>query len=499
MIFGDSLDMNRDVYDGSVLCLSLNVNGLQSEQWKAKNDRLRNFLKNYNFDIMGFQETNLNWDQVQSKDQWEERTMGWWKGGNTSVKAFNKQDVIPTLHQPGGCMITSANSVKRKIMGCGADTRLLGRWAWTRYQGKHELSLRVITAYRPGTTAGAHTVFSQQRSYFDNLDDERHPRESMLQELCEAIKEWQEEGDRIILLMDANENVSNDHMTEIFDALGMKEVILDRHQESQDLQPTYHRGSEPIDGIFISNDIEVEAAGYLPFGESPSDHRGLWVKIKEESLFGYSMEKIPPITARRLTLDNPKVVTKWISIYKNFLMTHNLPQRIFTLQTQIEQGQWNEMLQLEYESIRVLRRQGIELADSKCRKLNMGEVPWSMTLQSARDNIELWNNVVSRKRGTKVSTRFISRLEKATNTPHSLQVTLQEATTRLKECYQRYYELKAVAHELRESWLMELAAIKTKEIGGNQHQHYKNLILQERQRISSRRMKRIFGKLKSPG
>ena len=59
--------------------------------------------------------------------------------------------------------------------------------------------------------------------------------------------------------------------------------------------------------------------------------------------------------------------------------------------------------------------------------------------------------------------------------------------------------MKAVAHELRESWLMELAAIKAKEIGGIQHQHYKNLILQERQRISSRRMKRIFGKLKSPG
>ena len=52
MIFGDSLDMNRDVYDGSVLCLSLNVNGLQSEQWKAKNDRLRKFLKRITTSIL---------------------------------------------------------------------------------------------------------------------------------------------------------------------------------------------------------------------------------------------------------------------------------------------------------------------------------------------------------------------------------------------------------------------------------------------------------------
>ena len=58
--------------DGSILCLSLNVNGLKLEKWKAKNDRLQQFLKMYNFDIMGLQETNLNWDYVQAKDQWDE-------------------------------------------------------------------------------------------------------------------------------------------------------------------------------------------------------------------------------------------------------------------------------------------------------------------------------------------------------------------------------------------------------------------------------------------
>ena len=92
----------------------------------------------------------------------------------------------------------------------------------------------------------------------------------------------------------------------------------------------------------------------------------------------------------------------------------------------------------------------------------MGEVPWSMTLQSARDNIELWSNIVSRKKGTKVSTKYISRLEKTTSNFHSCQVSMQEAYDRLKESYKRFYELKTVAFELRESWLMELAAIKAK-------------------------------------
>ena len=45
--------MDCDVYDDSILCLSLNVNGLQQEKWKAKNDQIRKFLKKYDFDIMG--------------------------------------------------------------------------------------------------------------------------------------------------------------------------------------------------------------------------------------------------------------------------------------------------------------------------------------------------------------------------------------------------------------------------------------------------------------
>ena len=141
IIYGDELETNRDIYDDSVLCLSLNVNGLKHEHWKAKNDRLRQFLKKYEFDIMGLQETNLNWNKVGAIDTWEERTMGWWKGGNTPIKANNKKDIIDTIHQPGGCMMTTVNKAKRKIIGCGVDSRNLGRWAWTRYKGKQGISL----------------------------------------------------------------------------------------------------------------------------------------------------------------------------------------------------------------------------------------------------------------------------------------------------------------------------------------------------------------------
>ena len=80
--------------------------------------------------------------------------------------------------------------------------------------------------------------------------------------------------------MDANEHVENNRMTECFEALDLKEAILDKHWVVHGTQPTYQRGSDPIDGIFVSANIKAQAAGYLPFGEGPSDHRGIWVKVQ---------------------------------------------------------------------------------------------------------------------------------------------------------------------------------------------------------------------------
>ena len=481
------------------MCVSVNINGLQHEQWKAKNERIKQFLKKYDFDIIGLQEVNLNWDKIGPVDQWDERTIGWWKGGNSTIKAYNQQDVISKPSQPGGCMVTSVNKAKTKVVEHARDFRKLGRWAWTRYRGKNNKTLRVVSAYRPGSNAGAHTVYSQQRSYFDILGNDRQPKDIMLEELRVEIVKWQDEGDLIVVMIDANEHVDKEHMKQSFETLGLREAIIEQHKEDKGYQATYNRGREPIDGIFVSEQLQIEAAGYLPFGDSPSDHRALWIRINEADAFGYAMEKLEQPQARRLTLEDPRVVRRWIEVYKAYLMDNRVIQRAFNLQVSIDNGKWNKSLEQEYEILRRLRKKGIKLADSKCRKLNMGEVPWSMTLQSARDEIELWNNVMSRKRGTRVSTRYISRLEKRVGIFHSLQVSLQVASTRLQESYKRYYELKSVAQELRESWLMELAAVKAKEAGGDQHKYYSQLIQQERDRIASRRMRRLFGKMHGGG
>ena len=46
--------------DNKLIVVSANINGLQHEDWKAKNGLVKDFLLLYNVNIVGFQETNIN-------------------------------------------------------------------------------------------------------------------------------------------------------------------------------------------------------------------------------------------------------------------------------------------------------------------------------------------------------------------------------------------------------------------------------------------------------
>ena len=251
--------------DSTIRLLCLNVNGLGTTKGKAKNSLLQQFLLKYEFTIMALQETNVNWTQLHTSDSWNERTIGWWEGGHRTVHAYNEHDMVPQLTQPGGCLLAATKKPKLLVIDQGKDFRGLGRWAWLRFRGHHQHTTRVILAYRCGYIAGENTVFSQQRRFFDFLKDGRHPRNIMVDDLLSEITKWQEEGDRIILMIDANEHVVTGNIATRLQEVGLHEGILRRHQDKEGLAPTHQKGSFPIDGIFVSENIAVKAGGYLAF------------------------------------------------------------------------------------------------------------------------------------------------------------------------------------------------------------------------------------------
>ena len=72
---------------------------------------------------------------------------------------------------------------------------------------------------------------------------------------------------------------------------GLTEAITTNREITE--AATHNRGgSNPIDRIFISHTLQIKAAGYLPFGDFPSDHHTIWIVITSENAFGIKIKEI---------------------------------------------------------------------------------------------------------------------------------------------------------------------------------------------------------------
>ena len=68
-------------------------------------------------------------------------------------------------------------------------------------------------------------MYRQHIRYLDKHGDSRSPREAMLQDLCNDIQRWQESGDQIVLMMDANEDVALLQQHPLFCEVGLTEAM----------------------------------------------------------------------------------------------------------------------------------------------------------------------------------------------------------------------------------------------------------------------------------
>ena len=475
----------------------ININGLPQEKDNIKNKQLFNSIENSQTDIIGLTETNLRWHKLSQRNQWTERTQGMWESSNYSI-GYNQKDAGTSTFQPGGTMTISIGKTSHRVHSTGKDTTGLGRWSWTKFRGSQNITLRTITAYRPciPTTRGPSTVFSQHQRYLDSIDDTRCPREAMLNDLLRFIITCRQEGDQIALLMDCNTDVRNAQFKQRMLDAGLTEAITSNRANID--AATHNRGSKPIDGIFISHTLQIKASGYLPFGDFPSDHRALWIDITSENAFGIKIKEIVRPQARKLKSDDPPSRKKFITAYTTYLSRHKLEERLYALQTRatlpLSQNDANEL-----DQIFALRMRGVEEAESKCRKLRMGEVPYSDELHKASKTIELWKAIETKKKGARYSMSKIRRLEKQLNTHNCLNVSLQEIRQNVQQAYQAYWIVKKDAKNHRLTYLERKATNIAEETGNEQDNVYKQLINREAQRLAARRIRFTLRKLRGGG
>ena len=114
----------------------------------------------------------------------------------------------------------------------GKDPTDLGRWCWTLFGGRGEHQCRVVMAYRPCEPTNKreiNTVNIQHVNYLRKQGDLRTPRQAILEDLFKDLSKWKEEGDSLLVFIDANEDIRWGSVHDMFAGLDMKDLILHKH------------------------------------------------------------------------------------------------------------------------------------------------------------------------------------------------------------------------------------------------------------------------------
>jgi hypothetical protein len=480
---------------------ALNIGTFPGHKTSTKLHKLHEFIDRHEFDIIGFQEVNTNWQKRDSGTQMEELIYGWFTRMRMNT-AYYKGYPSQISHQQGGVSQWAIGGMADRATERGEDTTGLGRWTWQRLQGKQGRFLRVVTAYRPVVNKeGMRSVWSQQRAYWIEKGVHCCPRQRFTEDLLVCLQEWVDAGDQIVLLMDANEDVREGELADKLAEVGLTDLIMGRH--GREGPPTFQLGSHPIDGIFGTVGLQGCKCGYL---QSMSDHLGLWIDIPYDLAFGPGSKPCVLAGGRRLHCKDPRIVERYSKALKPMLENQNILARTEFLYNN-RRSLSQEWVEREWNKIDKERVKIMLAAEKKCRRLRKGAIQWTPEYAVLTATLKAWTLIAAKRRRRRIDTRYFTRVLKRANLLQQAGANLEIAERAIKETRT---EIKAYAKrstEKRLNWLEGLAeAIALEELAEEdvesregaakldrrQRTIVKQLIAREEQRRSARVIRRTW-------
>ena len=448
------------------LCFQ-NINGLPVEAKNEKHQLLLSSMKEIQADYFGMIELNVNFNCIHPNSMWRER----FKIQQHTHHVYNQHSTSTAKKLYGGVGAILSDNATHRCLESGEDPSGLGRWTWSKLQGKGGMILRIVTAYRPIADQSNRpgTVFSQQEKYFAEQNQIRNPRSAILEDLGRHIQKWIRQQEQIIMGIDLNEDTWDSSAAETIENWGMKNILKQHHPNKQKVATCNknHRNI-PIDAIWTTPGIDCNQCGMLGFGQLDQgrvDHRLLWVDIDEQSIFGFK----PPPPAKRpshgIPLRDPKLVKKINRRVTAERKRNHIPQRLFALEAKAQNGQFTTADIQQFESLLhkdyVIRQK----ARKKCIKFYAGKTPYSDVIGNNRKELHLWSLILQHRKKRRIDTRKLRRLMRQTGQGNALQLTEAEATTKEKQCRQRYWKHKKEAWKLRSEFEQKVNERRAKKYG----------------------------------
>ena len=175
----------------------------------SKQQSLKDWLVQYEVDLVGWQEIGLAQHMMQKHERLAERMRDYRRKQIRISSSNNRHESIDKF-QWGGTAVIAFDTLANMTRASGADETGLGRWSWLQLEGHNNHRIRVISAYNPCRTSTKQfaTVYAQHKRYFLSKYKDVCPRQQFRIDLCNQCKKWIDNGELIILLIDCNENLN---------------------------------------------------------------------------------------------------------------------------------------------------------------------------------------------------------------------------------------------------------------------------------------------------
>jgi len=213
-------------------------------------------------------------------------------------------------YQPGGVAITTTFEVTTRYAGTSQDPTGLGRWTSVLINGRQGHSFRVVCAYNPCKSTLLNSVYQQHVRWLDKENRSDDPHTALEKDLRQALLSWLDDGEEIAVCMDLNQDIRRGPLQKMFHFLGLKEMVMNRHQASSSPPATYSRNEsdKPIDGIFCTMDDPSIRCSWSVFdGDFPGDHRTVMVDIPFQTAFGHNPPHLHTLLTPRLVVGDPRI------------------------------------------------------------------------------------------------------------------------------------------------------------------------------------------------
>ena len=490
--FGDTLSRKRP--PNCFRFMLLNHGGFPVFMKEPKHSQLKQYLLKCNMDVIGLTENNLHWKNISVHERLHTRLFGWWETLQISSAYYDTYPTV-TRSQVGGTCVLSTGKAAHRVFQYGRDPRGLGRWSWTRYQGKGGITFRIAVGYRPvPNQTGPLSAWSQQKAFFQNIDIDDDPRTMFLSDLEDSVREWKSAGDQVLLACDFNDDIRSGPVDACMRRLGLKEAILHRHGRYK-APKTYIDGSYPIDALFVTPALLDFPCGYLDW---EFDHRGLWIELPMPVVLGQIMPPIIRPQARRLNTRDPRVVVAYTTELLFQLDKHNFDERVRALDlavgTTISPAQ-----QLEYNTLDQIKCTATLYAEKRCRKFRKGAISWTPKYKKLRLRRIYWQLSVRKAYGQRISTKKLSRMAKTLRIKWNPNRTLDEIHAKLKAAKKAYNRFTPKADEARATFIEGLAQARAQLNDTTQADELRKMRRIEEQRRSARVIKFVNQKLTRGG